>query len=290
MTESNRTQTVEPGILYVVATPIGNLEDMTFRAVRVLQQVSLIAAEDTRHSRKLLLHYQIDTPLISCHEHNEMARIADFMEKLKHGQSIALVSDAGTPSISDPGYRLVKACTENGIQVVPVPGPSAVTAGMSVSGLPTDRFHFSGFLSRKTGRRKKEIEALQHYGGTLVFYESPRRIVRLLEEMAEILGKRPAMLAREITKRHEEYLRGDLGSICDQLANRDQIKGECALFVGGFEEAEPVQEDDLDSEIRLALALPGTRTSSLAKQLSERFRLSKTDVYNRILSLQKQDA
>jgi len=196
----NTDTTVKSGTLYVVATPVGNLEDITFRAVRILQEVDLIAAEDTRHTARLLSHYNIKNSVISCHEHNEMQRLDLLLDKLSQGKNIALVSDAGTPTISDPGYQLVKKVAQEGIRVVPIPGPSAAIAGLSVSGLPTDSFLFMGFLHRKKGRRQSALQGVKDEVATLIFYESPRRIIVLLEELISILGDRPAMVAREITK------------------------------------------------------------------------------------------
>lgn len=222
--------------LYVVATPIGNLEDITLRAIKILNQVDLIAAEDTRHTAKLLAHYQIQTPLISCHEHNEESRIDTFVQKLSDGFNIALVSDAGTPLISDPGYRVVKGVCDAGFKVIPIPGACAAIAGLSVSGLPTDSFIFAGFPSRKKGKRISELEellkTLKGKSSTIIFYESPHRIVKLIEDILEVMGDRPAMVGREITKHYEEYLRGTLSDILIDLKSRAAIKGECALFVG----------------------------------------------------------
>lgn len=279
------------GILYVVATPIGNLEDITFRAVRILKEVSLIAAEDTRHSRKLLAHYSIQTPLVSCHEHNESSRLPEFIEILRSGRDIALVSDAGTPSISDPGYRLARACAEAGFSVIPIPGPSAVTAGLSVSGLPTDTFTFVGFVSRKQGRRRAELAGLRTHPATLIIYESPRRLIRLIEELADEFGPhRQAMLAREISKLHEEYLRGTLQTLLSDLKAREQIRGECALFVKGYDTASDIPpESDLDQEILASLDSPDMKTSKLAKALAKKYNLSKNEVYQRIVSLQEND-
>lgn len=273
------------GHLYVVATPIGNLEDMTFRAVRILKSVDLIAAEDTRHTGKLLAHYGIKNRLVSCHDHNEASRIPDFIDKMKNGQHIALVSDAGTPSVSDPGYRLVFAAVNDAIQVIPIPGPSAAIAGLSVSGLPTDQFYFSGFPARKTGKRLKEIKTRSQEPSTLIFYESPNRIIGLIEEIKEVFGDRPAMLAREITKLHEEYVRGRLSEILMVLTSRESVKGECTLFVKGYGGTAELSSVDLDAEIFRALQKTNCGTSSLAGQLSKTLGVSKKTVYDRIVSL-----
>jgi len=273
------------GLLYVVATPIGNLEDITFRAINVLKQVDLIAAEDTRHTGKLLSHYCIKKAMVSCHEHNEASRIPELIDRLKNGQMIALVSDAGTPSVSDPGYRLVRAVVKAGLAVVPIPGPSAAVAGLSVSGLPTDSFLFAGFMARKKGKRQKDLERLSHETSTLVFYESPRRIVLFVEELVDILGDRPAMLAREITKIHEEFIRGSLSEILAALRAKTSVKGECALFVAGCGKDKGISQEDLDNEIFQALQDPEIKTSVLAKKLSIEFGLSKKKVYDRIIQL-----
>jgi len=279
-----------PGTLYVVATPIGNLEDITFRAVRVLKEVQVIAAEDTRHTGKLLAHYDIRKNLVSCHEHNEEARIPEFILRLHKGDDIALVSDAGTPSVSDPGYRLIRACTKEGIRVIPIPGPSAVVAGLSVSGLPTDSFLFLGFLPRKSGKRQTLLQELKKERATLVFYESPRRIIALLREIIETMGDRSAMVAREITKIHEEYLRGDLSFIISTLEKRESVKGECALFVGGAPEVleSLVSEEGLDLKILGALNESQQKSSVIAKELAKELNISRKSVYERILELKKE--
>lgn len=278
-----------PGTLYVVATPIGNLEDITFRAVKILGQVKVIAAEDTRHTGKLLARYEIKNTLISCHEHNETRRIDEFILRLNQGDDIALVSDAGTPSVSDPGFELIRACTRSGIPVIPVPGPSAVVAGLSVSGLPTDAFLFQGFLPRKSGKRRDQLGALANERATLVFYESPRRIIALLTELVDILGDRPGMLAREITKIHEEYLRGNLSHIIDCLRSRTSVKGECALFVSGSDKDDSpmVSQEGLDEFIVAALQDSTLGTGDLAKAFAKKYNLSRKFVYERILALRK---
>ncbi|MDY0220833.1 MAG: 16S rRNA (cytidine(1402)-2'-O)-methyltransferase [Desulfobacterium sp.] len=275
------------GTLYVVATPIGNLGDITFRAVETLGRVSMIAAEDTRHTGKLLARYQIKKPLVSCHDHNETQRIDEFIVRLNRGEEIALVSDAGTPLVSDPGFELIRACTQAGIRVIPIPGPCAAVAGLSVSGLATDSFLFVGFLPRKAGRRRERIEALAGEGATLVFYESPRRILPLLGEMVEILGDRPGMVAREITKIHEEYLRGNLSEIMATLGSRESVRGECSLFVAGADLSHPplMADEALDRLIVTALEDSNQRTGDLAKELAKKFKIPKKVVYERILAL-----
>jgi len=220
------------GCLYIVATPIGNPGDLSSRAVEVLGRVHLIASEDTRVTRKLLSRCGVKTPLISFFEHNELRRIPDLIAILEDGKDVAVVSDAGTPLISDPGYRLVKEAAARGIRVVPVPGPSAVMAALSVSGLPTDRFTFVGFLPRKSTKRKKELVRLTELSHTLVMFESPYRLLRTLEEMEEIMGCRTIVLCRELTKAFEEILRGVPGDL-RRLLEKRKIRGEITLVVSG---------------------------------------------------------
>ncbi len=222
-----------PGTLHVVATPIGNLEDITLRALEVLAQVDHIAAEDTRRTRRLLTHYGISTPLVSLHEHNEHRRIEQITGWLQAGRSVALVSDAGTPLLSDPGFPLVRACRRLGLPVSPVPGPSALTAALSVAGLPVDAFCFHGFLPRQPGPRRERLAALAESPVTLVFYESSHRIRAALEAMAEVLGQeRPAVVARELTKRHEEILDGPLGTLAEKLrSDPERCRGEFVVLV-----------------------------------------------------------
>src|ERR671924_139984 len=199
--------------LYVVATPIGNLEDITLRALRVLREVDLIATEDTRRTRILLEHYQIDRPLTSLYEHNEVHKAPSLMRRLQEGGSIALVSEAGTPLISDPGYRLVQLAIAHGIMVIPIPGPSAAVAAIVVAGLPTDRFVFEGFLPKRPGKRRKRLESLRDEPRTLIFYESPRRVHDILGEMQALWGDRRVVVARELTKKFEEILRGRISEV-----------------------------------------------------------------------------
>jgi 16S rRNA (cytidine1402-2'-O)-methyltransferase len=274
-----------PGTLYIVATPIGNLEDITFRAVRVLKQVGLIAAEDTRHSRKLLAHYDIGSKLVSCHEHNEVNKTPQLIAHLKNGLDIALISDAGTPSISDPGYKLVTAVAKEGINIIPIPGCSAAIAGLSVSGLPTDSFIFLGFLPKKQQKQGQALEALKDEKATLIFYESPRRIKTLIDHMCKILGNRKACLAREITKLHEEYIRGTLSEILKKLEDKESIKGECSLFIQGQSEKKTIDQENLENIILDRLSTNDLGTSGLAKQISKEFNLPKKKVYDTILKL-----
>ena len=221
---------MSPGTLYVVSTPVGNLEDITQRALKVLAAVDVIAAEDTRHTGRLLAHFGIKTAMVSNHEHNEATRAGELLHRLGEGQDIALVSDAGTPSISDPGYRLVNLAAAQGIKVVPIPGSSALLAALVVSGLPTDRFIFEGFLPRKKGRRTR-LEKLAEFDGTVVIFESTLRIVKTLNDIQTIFGARKMALCRELTKLHEEVLRGEITQVLAALEGRS-LKGECVLVIG----------------------------------------------------------
>jgi 16S rRNA (cytidine1402-2'-O)-methyltransferase len=225
-----------PSTLYLVATPIGNLEDITLRALRTLKECDLIAAEDTRRSSVLLKHFGISKPMLSYFQFNEAKRSEQIIERLHRGEKIALVTDAGSPGISDPGERVVKAAIAAGFRVEPVPGPSALVAALTASGLPTDEFHFIGFLPHKSGQRRKKLESLATIEGTLVLYESPYRIEKLLGELKEILPERPIVLARELTKKFEEFLRGKPMELLDQLQKRS-IKGEFVVMIAQAQES-----------------------------------------------------
>ncbi|WP_457552411.1 16S rRNA (cytidine(1402)-2'-O)-methyltransferase [Desulfobacula sp.] len=273
------------GTLYIVATPMGNLEDITFRAIKILKQVDIIAAEDTRHSKKLLSHYDIKTRLISCHEHNEVNKIPHLLTHLKNGLDIALISDAGTPTISDPGYKLVTAVAKEKIDIIPIPGCSAAIAGLSVSGLPTDSFLFLGFLPKKKQKLRQALESVNNETSTLIFYESPRRVKTLIDIMQNTLGDRKACLAREITKLHEEYIRGNLSDILESLNEKEVIKGECSLFVHGQMEETTIDKEQLEKMLCEKLAATDIGTSDLARQISKEFKVSKKYVYNIILKL-----
>jgi 16S rRNA (cytidine1402-2'-O)-methyltransferase len=269
------------GRLYVVATPIGNLEDITYRAVRVLGAADLIACEDTRQTRKLLEHYAIQKPTISYHEHNELERTPELISRLTAGTVVALVSDAGVPLISDPGYRLVKAAVEAGIPVEPVPGPSAALAALAASGLPTDAFHFGGFLPSKPGQRAHALEELAGEQATLIFYEAPHRIVETLETIERVLGPRQVVVAREITKVHEEFLRGTAAEVKTQLQAREIVKGEITLLVS--KATEPLPDDTPLEEAVEALVRSGAPRMDAIKQVARRRGLSKRAVYDRLL-------
>lgn len=225
--------------LYLVGTPIGNLEDITLRAVRVLKEVDVIACEDTRQTQKLLNHYGISTRTISYHEHNEMTRSAELVKDMQEGASVALVTDAGMPGISDPGYRLISLAIRHHVPVVPIPGASAFLAALVASGLPTDSFRFSGFLPAKRGERRAALKAIRSSPRTQVFYEAPHRIVEALSDVCEVLGStRHVVIAREVTKLHEEFLRGRASEVLETLKARDGVKGEITLLIGKAEEEE----------------------------------------------------
>jgi 16S rRNA (cytidine1402-2'-O)-methyltransferase len=269
------------GVLYLVATPIGNLEDITYRAVRVLREVTVIACEDTRQTRKLLDHFQIQKPTVSYHEHNEAERAAELVVRLLAGESIALVSDAGMPLVSDPGYRLVRAAIENGIEVQAIPGPSASLTALAASGLPTDSFHFGGFLPAKQGQRAKLLESLAEETATLIFYEAPHRVVESLEAIEAALGPRRVVVARELTKIHEEYLRGTAAEIRAQLEARDSVKGEITILIAKAEA--PPQDDTPVGEAVEALMESGVPRMDAIKQVARRRGLSKRAVYDLVL-------
>jgi 16S rRNA (cytidine1402-2'-O)-methyltransferase len=265
------------GTLYVVATPIGNLEDITFRAVRILGEVDRIACEDTRQTRKLLDRYAISTPLVSYHEHNEQARSDELLRDLLAGKSIALVSDAGTPLIADPGYRLVRKAREQGVPVTPIPGPSALLAALSASGLATDAFLFGGFVPAKKSQRRKLLEELKASHATLVFYEAPHRILETLDEIAEVLGDRPIVLARELTKVHEEFLEGAAIEVRKLLASRPVLKGEFTLLIG---KSETPEVDDTPLEAAMEkLMQAGVPRMEAMKTLARQRGMSKHEVY-----------
>jgi 16S rRNA (cytidine1402-2'-O)-methyltransferase len=227
-----------PG-LYLVATPIGNLEDITLRAIRVLKQADLIACEDTRQTQKLLNHHGIDTPTISSHEHNEASRAVELVEKLAHGARIAVVSDAGTPGISDPGFRLVSLAIEHRLPVIPIPGAAAFVSAVVASGLPSESFSFRGFLPPKSAARRRELEQTRNSTQTEIFYEAPHRILAALEDALAVLGpRRRIVVARELTKLHEEFLRGTTAQILEIVKSRGEIKGEMVLMIGPADEGE----------------------------------------------------
>lgn len=285
---NNTDQTVSPGTLYVVATPIGNRDDITLRALKILERVDLIAAEDTRKTRRFLEYHGISGSLISYHEHSENERTPQLLARLKAGTSIALVSTAGTPTVSDPGYRLIKGAVSHAVPLVPVPGVSAAAAALSVSGLPTDRFAFVGFLPKKKNRRAKQLEQLAQESQTLIFYESPKRIIIRLREIKDAMGDRQGMIAREMTKRHEEFIRGTLSQIIENLEARSGVKGECTLLVAGGDESSDAQWDTVKHEIQDMLKSSSEPVSALAQKISQKYGLPKNRVYKEALKLKEQ--
>jgi len=273
-------QDLGPG-LYLVATPIGNLEDITFRAIRVLKQVDVIACEDTRQTQKLLNHYGIETRTVSYHQHNERSRAAELGEELAQGGRVAVVSDAGMPGISDPGFRLVSAAIERGVPVVPVPGAAAFASALVASGLPGETFKFHGFLPPKSSARRRRLEPLRNSGETEIFYEAPHRISETLEDVVAILGaERRIVVARELTKIHEEFLRGPAGEILEKIRSRGDVRGEITLLIGptGGEQnrAVPVSVRDRIDEIMREEKLG--QKEALKKAAKERG-ISKSEAY-----------
>jgi 16S rRNA (cytidine1402-2'-O)-methyltransferase len=265
------------GALYLVATPIGNLEDITLRALRTLREADLVACEDTRHTGKLLAHFDIVKPTVSYHEHNEAERAAELIGKLEAGARIALVSDAGTPLISDPGYRLVTAAIAAGIPVVPIPGASAVLSALSGAGLGTDSFRFCGFLPARTAQRRNTLEQLRDETCTLIFYEAPHRILDTLADIEQIFGERPVVVARELTKLHEEFLRGIASEVAAKLTS---VKGEITLLIGKRSGA--VVLDTPLAEAVHALEQQGVPRMDAIKLVARARGLSKRDVYKEI--------
>ena len=265
------------GSLYLVSTPIGNLEDITLRALRVLREAQIIACEDTRQTQKLLEHFSIRKPLLSYHDHNELSRTPELVERLQGGDSIALVSDAGTPLVSDPGYRLVQSAIEHGIPVVPIPGASAALAALAASGLPPDDFRFVGFLPPKSAARQRFLEALTDEHATVIAYESPHRIVEALADIDRVLGGRRIVLARELTKLHEEFLRGSAGEIHAELSRRPSVKGEITLVIARSEGAATIA--DPRQEIERLQREEGLARMDAIKTVAKRLGLPKREVY-----------
>ena len=274
----------QAGRLFVVATPIGNLSDITLRAIRVLSDVDVIAAEDTRTTRKLLAHHGIRTPLVSYHEHNETMRTPELLARLETGESVAVVSEAGTPSISDPGYRLIDAAISANIAVEPVPGASAVLAAVVVSGLPSDSFAFEGFLPRRAAERRRRLAELAGERRTLVIFEAPHRVDSCLQDMLEILGDRRAALCRELTKVHEEVRRGPLSELVASL-QRSPAKGELVLVVEGAAPTTP----DLDAAVGEVMERTGRGDSvrEATRSVAEQRGVSRRALYDRVLEARK---
>jgi 16S rRNA (cytidine1402-2'-O)-methyltransferase len=276
-----------PGTLYVVATPLGNLEDITLRALRVLREAHLVACEDTRRSARLLKAHGIAARTTSYFEHNERWKGGRLIDELHAGRSVALVSDAGTPGISDPGYRLVRDARAAGIPVVPVPGPSAAITALSVSGLPSDRFLFLGFLPARAAARRRAIEAVAAARQTLVIYEAPTRVVDALADLEAVLGDREAFLCREATKLHEEYRRGSLADLRAELAGRPGIRGEIVLVIAGAPEEAPTREGAAALYARLAAA--GRTRREAVKEVARLLGLPARDVYRQVLDAHEEE-
>jgi 16S rRNA (cytidine1402-2'-O)-methyltransferase len=277
------SQLLEHG-LYVVSTPIGNLEDITLRALRVLREVSVIACEDTRQTQKLLNHYAITTRTTSYHEHNEMTRSAELVKEMQEGARVALVTDAGMPGISDPGYRLITLAIRHHVQVVPVPGASAFLAALVASGLPADSFRFSGFLPAKPGERRAALEAIRNSPRTQVFYEAPHRILETLEDAVEVLGAgRHVVVAREVTKIHEEFLRGRAGEVLESLKAREAVKGEITLLIGKAEPADAqaaaMSRVSVRERVAQIMADEKVDEKSALKKVAKERGVSKSEVY-----------
>jgi 16S rRNA (cytidine1402-2'-O)-methyltransferase len=276
---------IQAGTLYVVATPIGNLEDMTFRALEVLRQVDLIAAEDTRRTGKLLQHFQIATPQISYHDHNRRSRLPELLQQLHQNRAIALVTDAGMPGISDPGYELVKTCIDAGISVTPIPGATAVTTALSAAGLPTERFVFEGFLPSKGQERRERLEALQTEPRTIVFYEAPHRLLQTLQALTDYLGAdRSIVLARELTKFHEQFWRGTLAEAMTYYQTHEP-QGEFTVVVAGRQATQlQLSQSALLAELQ-QLIQQGLSRSQASRQLAQQTPLSRRQLYQLALTI-----
>ncbi len=273
-----------PGTLYLVGTPIGNLEDITFRAIRILQTVDLVAAEDTRHTGKLLHHFQITTPQVSYHDHNRHSRTAELLERLQQETSIALVTDAGMPGISDPGYELVKACVDADIAVVPIPGPSAAIAALIASGLPCDRFVFEGFLPAKSQARRTRLETLQAETRTLIFYEAPHRLRQSLQDFLVLGADRHIVLARELTKRYEEIWRGTVTAAIEHYSTHEP-QGEFTVVVAGAEPTPLVLSEAMLKIELQQLLQQGVSRSDASRQLAQQTALPRRQIYQLALSI-----
>jgi 16S rRNA (cytidine1402-2'-O)-methyltransferase len=278
------------GTLYLVSTPIGNLEDVTRRALRVLAEADLIACEDTRHTRKLLDHYGIKTKTISYHEHNERERADELAARLAAGDSIALVSDAGTPNISDPGFRLVRAAITCGASVVPIPGATALIAGLTASGIPTDEFYFGGFLPARTTQRRAKLSQLRTLPITLIFYEAPHRIAETLRDAREVLGERDAAVARELTKLHEEIARGRLSELAEKFSGEHTARGEMVVVIDRtvIEDAASDQSDATRESIAALVAAlerdEGLDQRAALKRAARQLGLSRDEAYRRLVA------
>ena len=274
------------GTLYIIATPIGNLEDITLRAMRILKEVDVIAAEDTRHTRKLLDRYEIDTSMTSYHDHNKEEKAPVLIDKLLDGKNIALVSDAGTPGISDPGYFLINLAISENIPVVPIPGATAAIAALSISGLPTDRFVFEGFLPSKQTARKKRLKELEQEERTLIFYESPHRIMKTMQDILDVFGDRKAVITRELTKIHEETVRGPVSSVLKQL-NKGVLKGEFTIMVHGATEGTEQESISPGEYLKNLMIHRGMSKKEAVQAAARELGLPKRAVYKESLKLEK---
>ncbi|MBF0474207.1 MAG: 16S rRNA (cytidine(1402)-2'-O)-methyltransferase [Deltaproteobacteria bacterium] len=274
------------GTLFVVATPIGNLRDITLRALDVLSKANLIAAEDTRHTRKLLSAYDIHTPLVSYHDHNKETAAPKLVAKLTAGEDVALVVSAGTPGISDPGFYLVRMAKSLGLAVVPIPGPCAAVAAMSVSGLPTNLFAFVGFLPTKAGRRRQHLQELKEFKGTLVFYESPGRLIDTMADLISELGDRPALIGREMTKVFETFYQGDLSALRRDMEGQ-AIKGEITLIVTGSTSSEQITTEELVERLEDKMKNQGLSLSLAVREVAQETNQKKSDIYELALNLDR---
>ena len=286
------TENKDSGILYICGTPIGNLEDITLRSLKVLKEVNLIAAEDTRHTLKLLNHYQINTKVTSYYEYNKFKKAPYLVEILKNGQDIALVSDAGMPGISDPGYVLINLALKNNIELIPIPGVSALITALVVSGLPIDKFVFEGFLPRKIKERKKYFKSIENEERTIIFYETPHRLKKALKDMFEILGDRKIVIARELTKKYEEIIRGNLIQVLDEI-NTKEIKGEITLIVQGGSKNKGndtidfLMKECIIEEYLKKLKNQGYSNKEIIKITQEKLNIPKNLIYKKLLEMKK---
>ena len=282
------------GNLYICGTPIGNLQDITIRVLNILKEVKLIAAEDTRHTKILLIHYQINTEVTSYHEYNKFKKAPYLVEILKNGQDIALVSDAGMPGISDPGYVLINLALDNNIKIIPIPGVSALTTALVVSGLPTDKFVFEGFLPRKNKERKRYFKSIKNEERTIIFYEAPHRLKRALKDMLEILGDRKIVIARELTKKYEEIIRGKLNLVLSEM-NTKEIKGEITLVVqGGIKEKgndtiDFLKDEGIMEKYLKKLKNQGYSNRDIIKNTQEKLNIPKNLIYKKLLEMKNSE-
>ena len=280
------------GTLYLVSTPIGNLEDITHRAVRILSEVDVIACEDTRHTRKLLNHYGINTKTVSYHEHNERERAAELLKLMESGADVAIVTDAGTPGISDPGFRLTRLAVDNGVRVVPVPGASALITALVASGMPTDEFFFGGFLPARSGARRTRLTELGSVPATLVFYEAPHRIAATLKDAHEVLGEREAVVARELTKMHEEIVRGRLSELAARFNSAETARGEIVLIIDRT--VIKTEVADNPSSMNIASLVESLESTGLdhraaLKKAARELGLSRAEAYRRLVAERSQE-